>query len=307
MIMQVPSRQHGLQTSLAAVFSLSRHALASCGQERAAQGLSLPSLWNGQERVLSKVRALIASRESSLFLCPGIIEKSCGDGQKTYYADLETAMRKYITDHRTEFLPEGVDPDAADQEAAVEEAAINPITPTDSGLQPTGPKPVAASRGLQWALDTTEATWKVTSDSLSGLLDILSDLVGNLNFSGTTVLSFIIVLLVISNVYTILTMGERRETGRRAAAERRESERERWVGDAVKAFMQAQQSLNAGLTPSLTSAATATTSTAQLPSAAVTISPPVQETRAELDELRRLAVLLEERLDKIKARLDQLD
>lgn len=216
----------------------------------------------------------------------GIIEKSCGDGQKTYYSELEAAMRKYISEHRTEFLPEGVDADAAD-----EEAALNPLTPKEGGLQPTGDKPVATSRGLQWALDTFEAAWKVASDSISGLFDILSDIVGNFNLSGTTILGLIILLLVISNVYTILTMGERRETGRRQAKERRETERERWVGDAVKAFMQVQQSLNGGVLPLPTPPAVTTQ----------------VDTKAELEELRRVAALLEDRLATIKSRLDQLD
>jgi hypothetical protein len=229
-----------------------------------------------------------------LTLIQGIIERSCGDGQKTYYSELEAAMRKYISDHRTEFLPEGVDADVA----ADEEAALNPLTPKESELQPTGAKPVATSRGLQWALDTFEAAWKVASDSISGLFDILSDIIGNFNLSGTTILGLIILLLVISNVYTILTMGERRETGRRQAKERRETERERWVGDAVKAFMQVQQSLNGGVLPLPTPPAVTT----QAQSAA-----PIADTKAELEELRRVAALLEERLATIKSRLDQLD
>lgn len=207
-------------------------------------------------------------------------------------------MRKYIADHRTEFLPEGVDADEADAEAAAEEAAISPVTPKEGGLQPTGPKPVATSRGLQWALDTSEAAWKVASDSISGLFDILSDLSGNVNLSGTSVLVIVIVLLVLSNVYTIMTMGERRETGRKVAKERRETERERWVGDAVKAFMQVQQSLSEASLPSA-SPPPATTQAQLAPASA--------DTKAELEELRRIATQLEERLASIKSRLDQLD
>ncbi|KAG8854851.1 hypothetical protein FRB91_003013 [Serendipita sp. 411] len=93
----------------------------------------------------------------------GIIERSCMDGQRVYYSDLEAAMRQYIQEHRTEFLADGVDADAADNEAEAEEAALSPGAQKDkdaAALQPTGPKPVATSRGLQWALDTFEAASK---------------------------------------------------------------------------------------------------------------------------------------------------
>lgn len=221
----------------------------------------------------------------------GIIEKSCGDGQKTYYSDLETAMRKYISEHRTEFIPEGVDADAV-EEAQAEEAALNASTPKDGGLQPTGPKPVATSRGLQWALDTFEAASKVTTDSISGLFDIISDLIGGFSFSRTSVLSIIIALLVASNIYTILTVGERRETGKRQVEERRETERERWVGDAVKAFMEAQQSMNG--TPTSTAVPTGAT------------NQPRHKESAIVQELERLRGLVE-RLEARVASLEQVD
>lgn len=232
----------------------------------------------------------------SLTLRSGIIERSCTDGQKTYYAELETAMRKYISDHRTEFLPEGIDAAAADQEA--EQAALNPPATKEGPLQPTGEKPVAASRGLQWALDTFEAATKVATDSISGLFDIVSDIVGGLTFSKTTVLGFVIALLIASNVYTILTVGERRESGRRQAVERKETERERWVGDAVKAFMQVQQSLQVG--------GTAPPPQPPLPSP-INSGQVALDAKVELDDLRNVVAALEERLVKIKSRLEDLD
>lgn len=208
-------------------------------------------------------------------------------------------MRKYIMDHRTEFLPEGVDAAAADQEA--EQAALNAGT-KDSALQPGDEKPVAASRGLQWALDTFEAATKVATDSISGLFDIVSDLLGGFSFSKTTVLGIIILLLVVSNIYTIMTVGERRDNGRRQVKERRETERERWVGDAVKAFMEAQQSLQGA-----TAEAASTIPVLPPPPEAVKLGEINADTKAELEELRNVATQLEERLAKIKSRLEQLD
>jgi hypothetical protein len=212
-------------------------------------------------------------------------------------------MRKYITNHRTEFLPEGVDAAAADQEAE-QVALASPLT-KDSALQPGGEKPVAASRGLQWALDTFEAATKVATDSISGLFDIVSDLVGGFTFSKTTILGIVIALLVVSNVYTILTVGERRDNGRRQVMERRETERERWVGDAVKAFMQAQQSLQATTISPIPTALPPQQQPS--PSQAVGLGEIKADTKAELEELRNVAAQLEDRLAKIKARLEQLD
>ena len=39
-----------------------------------------------------------------------IIERSAIDGQKVYHSDLEKAMRLYIQEHQSEFLPEGIEP-----------------------------------------------------------------------------------------------------------------------------------------------------------------------------------------------------
>ncbi|PVF93814.1 hypothetical protein CPB86DRAFT_789686 [Serendipita vermifera] len=259
-------------------------------------------MWAGA--TTSKVVVTFTVEWTGKSFIKGIIEKSCGDGQKTYYAELEAAMRKYISEHRTEFLPEGVDAAAADQEAE-EEGMLSPTTPKEpSTLQPTGPKPVATSRGLQWALDTFEAASKVATDSLSGLFDIISDLVGGLSFSRTTVLGFVILLLVISNIYTIMTSGQRRETGRRHAAERKENERERWVGDAVRAFMEVQQSLYGIPTPAIPSAAATALPTS---SSANQASVSQVDLKAELQELRDLVGALEERLNRVKSRLDELD
>ena len=62
---------------------------------------------------------------------PGIIEKSCIDGQKTYHVDLEKAMRDYIHANRAEFVPEGVDVAAVEEVAAAEAAeASTPSTPS---------------------------------------------------------------------------------------------------------------------------------------------------------------------------------
>ena len=235
-----------------------------------------------------QVRVLIARA--------GIIERSCNDGQRAYYSELEASMRKYIAEHRSEFLPEGVDAAAADEEA---EQVLSPVAPKDATSQPGGEKPVATTRGLQWALDTFEAATKVATDSLSGLFDIVSDLAGGFTLSKTTVLGSVIALLVASNIYTIMAFGDRQDNGRRQTMERRVTERERWIAEAVRVFMQAQQSLQ-DATPEATSASVPV-------SQAIKLGEPKANVKTELEELRNVVMQLEERLVKIRSSLDELE
>ncbi|KIJ05675.1 hypothetical protein PAXINDRAFT_122092, partial [Paxillus involutus ATCC 200175] len=51
----------------------------------------------------------------------GLIEKSAIEGQKVYYSDLDKAMRMYIQEHQSEFIPEGIHSTAV--------ALLEPITP----------------------------------------------------------------------------------------------------------------------------------------------------------------------------------
>ncbi|KIJ11351.1 hypothetical protein PAXINDRAFT_101706 [Paxillus involutus ATCC 200175] len=51
----------------------------------------------------------------------GLIEKFAIEGQKVYYSDLDKAMRMYIQEYQSEFIPEGIDPTAV--------ALLEPITP----------------------------------------------------------------------------------------------------------------------------------------------------------------------------------
>lgn len=108
-----------------------------------------------------------------------IIESSALSGQRTYHVDLERAMRGYINNHPTEFVPEGQD---VSEIPTAEIAAEGPT----SAVSPTGEKPLeftsnerrkaAEASFLQWALDTFTSAMKLTSQSFWGLIDILGDL-----------------------------------------------------------------------------------------------------------------------------------
>ncbi|KAG9011250.1 hypothetical protein FRB93_003051 [Tulasnella sp. JGI-2019a] len=108
-----------------------------------------------------------------------IIDRSCLDGQRTYSAELERAMRSYINEHRTEFLPEGVDAAEADTVAAAAEASAAEATAGDISRDgTTEPRRVedVERRGLQWALDTFNSAMSLTSQSFGALMDILGEL-----------------------------------------------------------------------------------------------------------------------------------
>jgi len=246
----------------------------------------------------------------------GLIEKGAGDGQRSYYKDLEVAMRKYIAENRKEFLPEGVDAAEADHEAEVEEAALSPTAAehtdpvTGRGFPVAGQSP--SSRGLQWALDTFEGASKVAKDSFTGALDIIGDAISGLDVSSvsatrTTILTITVIVLIISNVYTILTMGEREAMGRRKALEKRGEEREKWIADAVRAFLEVQRSMGEAMmsTPSLpspdvTSAVSEASPTMPVPTALTDI-------RAEVKSLVEAADVIEQRIAVLKNRLEELE
>ncbi|KAH8836166.1 hypothetical protein DL96DRAFT_110451 [Flagelloscypha sp. PMI_526] len=130
----------------------------------------------------------------------GIIERSCIEGQKTYHNELDKAMRAYIQQHQSEFIPEGIDPALAEPTATAADAA--PLTP----LSPTSPEGKQREkerneRAKQWAYDTFAGAARVAKDSTSGALDLIADAWDQ--SSSTTILWFVIVILVFSNLATL--------------------------------------------------------------------------------------------------------
>ena len=141
-------------------------------------------------------------------------------------------MRDYIHKHQSEFIPEGVDV------AVVEATETQPVPETPTVASPTDVNEDQARkreqernlRGLQWAYDTFEGAFKVAKQSTEGALELIKDAWDQ--SSSTTVLYFVIVFLVISNVWTLMMMGRREEAGRRKEL-KRSGEREKWVQDIV--------------------------------------------------------------------------
>ncbi|KAK2464892.1 hypothetical protein APHAL10511_002968 [Amanita phalloides] len=169
----------------------------------------------------------------------GIIEKSAIEGQKVYHAELERAMRAYIQEHQSEFVPAGVDPSAIE---LVESVTVVPIEADKTGV---AGEPLSEEaewrqrehernrRGLQWAWDTFDGAYQVAKRSTKGALELIRDAWDQ--SSTTTILWFVIVLLVISNLWTFVRIGSREEYGRRKEL-RRSEDRDRWVQGVVSAL-----------------------------------------------------------------------
>lgn len=132
-----------------------------------------------------------------------IIDKSAIDGQKQYHTDLEKAMRNYIAAHRTEFVPEDVGEDAA---AAIDDA----LAAADTTISPENTQSKADRaretelRGLQWLLDTFTGASNVAKDSFWGAVDLIGDLVSDM--PGTALLGVVIAVLLITNIWTMLSL-----------------------------------------------------------------------------------------------------
>ncbi|KAI9066552.1 hypothetical protein FKP32DRAFT_1622291 [Trametes sanguinea] len=109
----------------------------------------------------------------------GIIEKSALDGQKTYHADLEKAMRAYIHEHQSEFVPEGIDVAAVEEAESAQQAAEAPSTPaphTPSDEEARKARERERNRrSLQWAYDTFDGAYTVAKRSTEGALELVRD------------------------------------------------------------------------------------------------------------------------------------
>ncbi|KAJ6583194.1 hypothetical protein B0H10DRAFT_1834207 [Mycena sp. CBHHK59/15] len=167
----------------------------------------------------------------------GIIERSAIDGQKVYHSDLDKAMRVYIQEHKSEFMPEGVDPG----EIALPEpvaAAVANGSAAGVTIEPISDKKREQERnqrGLQWAWDTFDGASQVARQSTKGALELIRDAWEN--STSTTILYFLIVVLLFSNVWTYMRMGSAVDNGRRKEKELAKVEdKEQWVAGVVTAL-----------------------------------------------------------------------
>ena len=144
-------------------------------------------------------------------------------------------MRLYIQEHQSEFLPEGIEPVVIDLIPA-ETIGVNGVQP-DSRITEDEFKQRERERnqrGLQWAWDTFEGASQVAKQSTQGALELVRDAWDQ--SSSTTILWFVIVILVLSNVWTLMRMGASRDEATRRLESRKVEEREKWVQSIVTAL-----------------------------------------------------------------------
>lgn len=164
----------------------------------------------------------------------GIIERSCIDGQKVYHSNLERAIRAYITDHKSEFIPKDADGQVIEEAAAV---LAQPASPTNAvEVRSSEDIRIAkgkerSQRGLQWALDTVEGTAKVAQHSFTGAIELIKDTWES--SSTTAVLWFVVVGLVLSNIWTYFRAG-RIEAAARRKFRRPDEDIQGMVGESVR-------------------------------------------------------------------------
>jgi hypothetical protein len=142
-------------------------------------------------------------------------------------------MRKYIQEHQSEFIPEGIDALAIPEVAPVliTAAEISSTPEKLSSEEANKRREIERNlRGLQWAWDTFEGASQVAIRSTKGALELIRDAWEQ--SSSTTIMWFVIVALIISNLWSLILMGSREETGRRKEMKKME-EREKWVQGVV--------------------------------------------------------------------------
>ncbi|EKM84241.1 hypothetical protein AGABI1DRAFT_67583 [Agaricus bisporus var. burnettii JB137-S8] len=239
-----------------------------------------------------------------------IIEKSAIEGQKTWHRDLEIAMRAYIQEHQAEFVPEGVD-------ASALPASPNPNVPPTPGEVTISSKEANKRRehernrrGLQWAWDTFEGASQVAIRSTKDAFELVCDAWEQ--SSSTTIMWFVIVGLVLSNLWSLFLMGSREEAGRRKEMKKME-EREKWVQGVVRALwdeLSKQQPHKEHLSMPSDGISWVAGLAQSQPVPAATWSREVEDMQGVLDQLEERIKLLNEGLKVIRTEgggIDSLD
>lgn len=199
-------------------------------------------------------------------------------------------MRVYIQGHLSEFIPEGMDEEEAEA-AQVADIAGGDILQTPKS--PAEARKVREKernqRSAQWAYDTFAGAAKVAKESTSTALELVGDAWDQ--SSAATIPWFIIVVLVFSNIWTLMRVGRREEVGRRKEAMRIE-EREKWVQGVVTALWDELNGRKAAgddgtvLTPVIT---------------------PSSDWKVEIEEISKTLDAVEERVRNLRASLRDLD
>ncbi|EJU02518.1 hypothetical protein DACRYDRAFT_94346 [Dacryopinax primogenitus] len=241
-----------------------------------------------------------------------IIDKSAIDGQRVYHRDLEQAMRKYINEHRGEFVPEGQI--VPTEPASPVEPAQPPLEVLSAPIGVSAKEPSTSRakldgmRGLQWLLDTVTGASNVARQSFWGAIDLIGDIIEDWNW--TSVLALVVFFLIVSNVWTLMSL--RQASRREELTKLRQAEYGRVAGsygggsvvlpgdeekvvaasvatEAVKVFL--EEMVGASRQGQIV-----------LPSAGESLS-----TREEMDMILRALDDIEKRVERMKTSVRELD
>ncbi|KAJ1018804.1 hypothetical protein NDA16_004609 [Ustilago loliicola] len=170
--------------------------------------------WEGTGNV-SRVYVTCQVEWSGRSMLKSIIDKASLDGQKQYYKDLDEAVRKYLTDHTSEFKEEG------DDAAAVEEIAraATPGPNSRKGAAAAGEHSASGDNGdaagsggagsggassdasgSGGIMGTVMDAFGMVGDLIGGALEMVG-IEGGVNLK-TVVFGAIIFILFFSNIYT---------------------------------------------------------------------------------------------------------
>jgi len=216
-------------------------------------------------------------------------------------------MRAYIQEHQTEFLPEGVEaaviPDVEEEQSTT---AVGGITPDDKHPTPEEFKQRERernARGLQWAWDTFDGAYQVAKRSTKGALELIKDAWDQ--STSTTILWFLIVILVLSNLWTLIRMGSNKADAARKLEARKVEEREKWVQSIVTALW---EELSAGKdgSPMILQSPHHTTTSSQMAattSMVESVVPPSQQTVLRMQSVENL----KEEIQQLRLTLQELE
>ena len=268
--------------------------------------------WTGRSFIKGARVITFATNLPSSCSKTGIIEKSAIEGQRTYQRELDRAMRVYIQEHQTEFIPAGLDPAsvvvAVEGDTAVPTTATGPVPQNEEAARKEREKEREQERNqrsIQWAYDTFEGAMSVGRQSTSVAIELIRDAWDQ--SSTSTILYFAIALLVLSNLWTLVLVGQREEAGRRKEV-RRTEEREKWVQGIVTALW---EELAAGRQPgtsSLPSSPQQQQQQQQQQHQSVPVNVQLPESwREEVAEIMGALDAVEERVQLIRRSLADLD
>ncbi|KAJ7265958.1 hypothetical protein B0H12DRAFT_178512 [Mycena haematopus] len=231
----------------------------------------------------------------------GIIERSAIDGQKEYHSDLDKAMRVYISEHRSEFMPEGVEVVVPDPTSE-----LGPASPGGTGEPLTAQEreQERSRRGMQWAWDTFDGAAQVAKQSVKGLLELIRD--GWEHSTMTTILYGVIFLLVISNAWTYMRAVRadkvRNKTKKQLA---KVEDKEQFLAGVVTALFDEFAAGKLGVTSVAVASPAVATSPAVVPTV-VTGVPPDGDLKLELAVIHTALDRVEERVRVIREHLKEI-